>query len=294
MHFAFLPLSICVKFFINIFFYLLADVRRHTAMNFNKGLVDFRLCWDSLNHITAPTISGRFSHSAIVHENSMYIFGGGSSTATTFNDLWRFDLSNRQWIHPISMGTYPSPKACATMVSHNNCLILFGGWRHPSTFPPYQPWRLFDELHCYNIHENKWLALTTLDGPPPMTGHSATVHKNVMIVFGGYSQNDGQASSSNDVWALDLLNFTWSKKETTNAKPAARYGQFQIVLDNEHCLILGGCGGPNNMFTDAWILDMSKDLWSWKLVTIKNKKWAATHMWCNPACKVRSSQFLKW
>lgn len=273
---------------------IIADVRRHTTLNFHKGLVDFRLCWKPLNHAVPPTIAGRYSHSAIVHENSMFVFGGGSSTETTFNDLWRFDLSCRKWIRPISMGTYPSPKACATMVCYKNNLILFGGWRHPSTFPPYQPWRLFDELHSYSIEENKWLAVTTLDGPPPMTGHSATVHNGKMVVFGGYcgfAQNEGAAASSNDVWSLDLSTFVWTKKETTNVKPAPRYGQFQIQLDDTHFLILGGCGGPNNMFNDAWVLDMSKELWIWRSVIIKNKKWAASHMWCNPACKVYQHRF---
>lgn len=235
----------------------------------------------------SPTIAGRFSHSAVVHKNSMFIFGGGSSTATTFNDLWRFDLSNRQWIRPISMGNYPSPKACATMVCYKNNLILFGGWRHPSTFPPYQPWRLFDELHAYNINENKWISMNTLiDGPPAITGHSATVHKDSMIVFGGYSQDEHTGTSRNDLWSLDLKSLVWSRKETSQVKPAPRYGQFQIALSDDHCLIMGGCGGPNNMFNDAWLLDMTHALWQWIRIPIRNKKWAATHMWCNPACKV--------
>lgn len=235
----------------------------------------------------APTIAGRFSHSAIVHENSMYIFGGGSSTATTFNDLWRFDLSKREWIRPLSMGTYPSPKACATMVCHRNSLILFGGWRHPSSYPPYQPWRLFDELHVYSIKENRWTVNTPIDGPPPMTGHSATIHGNTMVVFGGYQKHDVTTASSNDVWCLNLDNFTWKKAETSQLKPPPRYGQFQHYLDENNLLIIGGCGGPNNMFSDAWVLNMCNDnSWKWKMVTIKNKKWAATHMWCNAASKV--------
>lgn len=134
------------------------DVRRHTTLNFNKGLLEFRLCWRALHGIdVAPTIAGRFSHSAVIYKNSMFVFGGGSSTATTFNDLWRFDLSSRKWDRPISMGNYPSPKACATLVCYKNSLILFGGWRHPTTFPPYQSWRLFDELHSYNVVENRWV-----------------------------------------------------------------------------------------------------------------------------------------
>lgn len=277
-----------------VYLLFLTDVRRHTILNFNKGLVEFRLRWKSLENIdVTPTIAGRFSHSAIVYKNSMFVFGGGSSTATTFNDLWRFDLSSRKWERPISMGSYPSPKACATLVCYKNALILFGGWRHPTTFPPYQSWRLFDELHSYNVVENRWTSISTMDGtsPPPVTGHSASVHKDAMIVFGGFSQDEHTGTSKNDLWSFDLKGSVWTRKETCQIKPAPRYGQFQIALSDNHCLIMGGCGGPNNLYNDAWLLDMSQEPWQWKQINIRNKQWAATHMWCNPACKVGVTRF---
>lgn len=69
----------------------------------------------------APTITKRYSHSAVVYDNSMFVFGG-CMTMTTFNDLWRLDLSKRKWIRPLVMGTYPSPKACSSLVRHNDSL----------------------------------------------------------------------------------------------------------------------------------------------------------------------------
>lgn len=233
-------------------------------------------------------IAGRFSHSAIVYKNSMFVFGGGSSTQTTFNDLWRYDLSSRLWVRPTSTGSYPSPKACSTLVRYKDFLILMGGWRHPSTFPPYQLLRLFDELHAYNVSENRWMALNaTHDGPPPVTGHSATVHGDSMVVFGGYTLEEHVGTRLNDIYSLDLTTLAWTKKETNERKPAPRSGQFQIALSETHCLIMGGCGGPNNMFNDVWLLDMTQEPWQWSSIPIRNKKWGATHMWCNPACKVR-------
>lgn len=112
-------------------------VKRHTTINFHKNLGEYKLYWKPLNQ--ANEISPlncpdgpprRFSHASVVHKDSMYIFGGGSTTSTTFNDLWRFDLSKRQWIRLQSVGTYPSPKACSTMVYYKEKLILFGGWRY--------------------------------------------------------------------------------------------------------------------------------------------------------------------
>jgi len=93
-----------------------------------------------------------------VTENSMYVFGGCTSTSTTFNDLWRLDLNKRQWIRPLTMGTYPSPKACASLVCYKDALILFGGWTHPSPYPLHQVQNVTQNnftagnvRNCYNI-----------------------------------------------------------------------------------------------------------------------------------------------
>ena len=59
---------------------------------------------------------------------SVFIFGGCTSTSTTFNDLWRLDPTTREWSRILANGTYPSPKACATLVkSKPGELMLFGG-----------------------------------------------------------------------------------------------------------------------------------------------------------------------
>nr|XP_053635821.1 F-box only protein 42-like [Cherax quadricarinatus] len=100
-------------------------------------------------------ISRRYSHSACVFDSSMYVFGGCTSTNTTFNDLWRFDLGLHEWTRLLTTGTYPSPKAYASMVTWNNCLVLFGGWTHPSLYPLHQQWVLFSELHVFDILGNR-------------------------------------------------------------------------------------------------------------------------------------------
>lgn len=247
----------------------------------------------------------------------MYVYGGGSS-ATTFNDLWRFDLSTRQWHRPLSTGTYPTPKACASIVAHGDRLIVFGGWCHPSANQLHQSWRLFNELHSYSIGARVWTHHAVADGgrgPPPMTGHSVSVHRDRMVVFGGFQQqelarrpethrrgtddangggnDDDDAAavqligSSNSVWCLDLATFRWQEQRTSAVRPPPRYGQCQVRLDDDRLLMLGGCGGPNNMFSDAWILRMEGPLWQWQPVRIGNRKMMATYMWCNPACRVR-------
>uniref|UniRef100_A0A182WF10 F-box domain-containing protein n=1 Tax=Anopheles minimus TaxID=112268 RepID=A0A182WF10_9DIPT len=265
---------------------LATNMRVRKQSNLQKGLIDFNLCWKEIVHDSTPRIAARFAHASSLHRNSMYVFGGASSYDTTFNDLWKFDLSRREWIRPISMGTYPSPKAGATLVCHNDLLILYGGWRHAYT--QYHMCTLIDELHVYNTVENRWTIHNQAFEPPPMTGHSATVHHNQMVLFGGYQNCKDNLRTSNDLWVLDLERLVWKRPTVSDLKPAPRYGQFQMAVGEDHILVLGGTGGVNRVFNDAWLLDMQRDTWVWKRVQIKNKKSTVTHNWCYPACNVGS------
>ncbi|XP_053680619.1 F-box only protein 42 [Anopheles nili] len=265
---------------------LAKNVKARTNANLQKGFIDFNLCWKEILNESTPRIAARFGHASQLHRNSMYVFGGASSYDTMFNDLWKFDLSRREWIRPISMGTYPCPKAGASLVCYNNSLVLYGGWRHPSTV--LEICALLNELHVYNIAENRWTAHNHAFGPPPMTGHTATVHKNQMVLFGGYQQNHDRHCTSNDIWVLDLERFIWKKPDVSDLKPSPRYGQFQMAVDENHILVLGGTGGVNRMYNDAWLLDMRKDTWVWKRVQVKNKQSTIIHNWYYSACIVGS------
>ena len=72
--------------------------------NFHQMLCSSQMIWSHIRNEQGPTITDRFSHSACYFHQSMYVFGGCSATSTTFNDLWRFDLSTRQWVRPLAMG----------------------------------------------------------------------------------------------------------------------------------------------------------------------------------------------
>ncbi|XP_034231582.1 F-box only protein 42 [Thrips palmi] len=264
------------------------NVIRVMTLKLTHAITTMDVAWQAITPVEMePTITKRFSHSACYHDNSMYVFGGCTSTSTTFNDLWRLDLNKRKWVRPLATGTYPNPKACSSMVQSNNALIVFGGWTLPSPYPVYQACRLFSELHIYSITENRWTCINTAFSPPGMAGHSATVHGDTMVVFGGLkSENNGQYASSNDVWCFNLRTQEWTKPATSTTKPNARYGQSQIWLKKDAILIIGGCGGPNMIYNDVWLLSLKGSVWEWREVEVQNREWAATYMWCHRACRV--------
>ena len=79
---------------------------------------------------------------------------------------------------------------------------------------------------------------------------------------------------------------TWTQEDIPEPRPRARYGQSQLYLDEDHLLILGGCGGPSHVYLDVWLLVMKTPHWKWIECTVKNPEHASDNMWCHPACKV--------
>ncbi|XP_016381841.1 F-box only protein 42-like [Sinocyclocheilus rhinocerous] len=146
-----------------------------------------------------------------------------------------------------------------------------------------QPERFFDEIHTYSPSKNWWNCIVTTQGPPPMAGHSSSVMGSTMVVFGG---SLGARQMSNEVWVLDLEHWSWSKPAVSGPCPHPRGGQSQIVIDSDTLLILGGCGGPNALLKDAWLLHMSASPWTWQQLRVENEDHGAPELWCHPACKV--------
>lgn len=225
----------------------------------------------------------------------MYVFGGCTIANTTFNDLWRFDLSSRTWIRPIATGTFPSPKACASLVEYNNKLILFGGWTHSSPYPIHQEWRIFSHIHLFDTTTDRWSSVVPRSSCPAMAGHSASIIGHQMIVFGGLKtevNTSSPFSSSNDIWILNLNDFVWHKQKTSSLKPLPRYGHSQVVVNDRHILIFGGSGGPNMLFSDIWMLCISGDEsseWQWKPIDITNRDTTVgPSISFHPTCKVLS------
>lgn len=283
--------KLLIQFFDNIevtycFFAATLDAQ---ATKFRASIRTANVQWFYYNPQEAPRISARYSHSCCLHSNLMYIFGGCTAGKTTFNDLWTFDLLSRQWIRPLASGSYPPPKACCSMIPYHKQLILFGGWTHASANRIHDSWKLFNHVHTFDTETKKWTLLETRNGCPPTSGHSASIHRDQMIVFGGLRSIENapyQYSPSNEVWVLDLLSNQWRKQETSSPQPEARYGHSQMVID-DHVIILGGCGGPNNILNDMWLLNLQGDVWQWSPINIECDNSEFPVLGFSPVCKVR-------
>lgn len=73
--------------------------------------------------------------------------------------------------------------------------------------------------------------------------------------------------------------------------PAPRYGQTQISLDESRVLVVGGCGGPNQIFSDVWLLTFAeKGIGNyngyWEKVTVAGDEGSVPNDFHYSGCKV--------
>lgn len=140
----------------------------------------------------------RHSHSCAILGHNMYVFGGLSATLTAYNDLWMLDLNTKQWMRPSTSGSYPSPKAATTLLARdsNKELILYGGYSHPYSHSFNQQVNFFDECHVFSARKSVWHAQIFTQDTPKLAGHSASLIRNFMILFGGCNSTLGNKSNS--------------------------------------------------------------------------------------------------
>merc|ERR1719228_1068914 len=72
----------------------------------------------------------RWHHSAVVHEASMFIFGGCNDDKTKRNDLWEYKFATGQWSQWFINGRKPVARSGHAAAVYDGKLWIFAGHEH--------------------------------------------------------------------------------------------------------------------------------------------------------------------
>ncbi|CDW58845.1 Kelch 4 and F-box-like and Kelch 3 and RVT 1 doma in containing protein [Trichuris trichiura] len=241
---------------------------------------------DQLYSTECANIWSRFAHAACYHKSgSIFVFGGMTSTFGFLNDIWKFNLTTRVWKRLPSKGDLPRPKASSSLIAYGDKLILFGGWC-PSQWRACRPGNVFcDNLHCYCISTGAWTSIPSRGtGSEPLANHSASLIGDWMILFGGLTPS----GCTNKIRVFDIRRKVWFLPLTSPVRPSPRCLHSQVILDDEHLLIVGGeCMGKTNLF-DVWLLTVGHEntIWQWEQLDVFTNEPSLPLLWSRQACKV--------
>ncbi|XP_010942274.1 thiohydroximate-O-sulfate sulfur/sulfate-lyase (nitrile-forming) NSP5 isoform X3 [Elaeis guineensis] len=200
----------------------------------------------------------RSYHSMAADEQRVYIFGG-CGNAGRLNDLWAYDISDRQWIQLPSPDESCRPRGGPGLaVAGGKIWVVYG-------FSGVE----LDDVHCFDPISEKWtLVETSGDKPSPRSVFStAGIGKYVIIYGGEIDPSDlghlGAGKFSAEVFALDTETNAWKKlKDFSDAseQPGPRgWCAFSCgkIEGKEGLLVYGGNSPTNDRLDDIFFLTPS-------------------------------------
>lgn len=215
-----------------------------------------------------PQILGRSPparkrHTATAINDSIWIFGGRARNHV-LSDLYTLHVPTLSWQKPQTWGTRPLPRYghTATYVPKLNCIVVIGGFTVAG---------MRADVYSLDIETLRWTPQRSnarrQDEPAPRLCHSALLitHENVdyIAVFGGNSQ--GQAYL-NDLWLLNLQDWSWSQPTTSGDCPSRRFTHSSFLLpsaDGSSDKFAIWAGADRELFpTDLTEFDMSTMKWN--------------------------------
>lgn len=120
--------------------------------------------------------------------------------------------------------------------------------------------------------------------PHPRGAHAAVALGGSLLVFGGYGGPGYSRRDFNDLHALDLASWAWTKLETTGEPPAPRSGH-QAVAVKDKLYVMGGWNSMAQ-FHDVWVLDTAD--WAWSQSAAGGEEAWGPQRWNHTAVSVRA------
>jgi len=214
---------------------------------------------------TAP--SARYGHTALLHNDCMWVFGGVDGKNTAFNDFHFFDFKTNQWGNVGKSGdvVWPPPRYDHSSVIIQNHMWVFGG---AVTNKKY-----LNDMYCFDFDSKQWKSIEASSNTPgPRAGHLtfATAEgedkDKKLWIFGGFS-GDGGFTYHKDTHSFDLVSHNWSEEEVTGSLPPT--GRPLVGAMDHRKGVIYVYGGYDGQYAVGTFLEFE----------LKSKKWSVAQLW---------------
>ena len=169
---------------------------------------------------------------------------GGRQEGEALNDLWAFDLGEREWVQISTSGGPAAPRFGHGAVFDEQArrLVVFGG----------QGAAFFNDVWAFEEASNVWKDVTPAGAAPAKRyGMSAALDaaSGRMFISHGFTDQ----GRFDDTWALPLAADAWSDVSPAGTRPIERC-LHRLVWDasNQRLLLFGGQTNSDPFLGDLW------------------------------------------
>ncbi|KAF0419850.1 galactose oxidase [Gigaspora margarita] len=168
------------------------------------------MSWSSFN----LTVEARTGYTATLHSDGTIVYTGGRSTVdynyTSMNEIQIFDTNSFAWRDMIAVGATIGERGSHSAVLVNNSkIIIYGGSTTNLGIAANPEFAILD----MSVTPFNWI-IPNISGSnvapfPSLTGHSAILYDDFMIIAFGRYTIQGQERLSNKIYIYDTRNHEW-------------------------------------------------------------------------------------
>lgn len=230
----------------------------NTVFIFDAGRLSIVLADLDTSLWRIPIVSGTIppalrAHTTTAYRSKIYLFGGGTGNNDYYNHVYMFNTLTHRWTCLLesdrSNPSFPTPRRAHTSVQFDSGMYIFGGGSGAAGLNDL--WRL-------DFTRNPtWTQLHPIGRKPePRVYHTATVVRDVMIIYGGL---DGKQCFSN-MYIYNFVSNTYTELIIPNGPRLCRISHTTTCVGSQ-LFIFGGSNGTvfNN---ELWIFDIPSKTWS--------------------------------
>ncbi|KAJ1147306.1 hypothetical protein NDU88_000187 [Pleurodeles waltl] len=193
----------------------------------------------------------RYGHTAVLIDDTIYIWGGRNDTEGACNVLYAFDVGTQKWSTPKVTGTVPGARD-----GHSACVLgknmyVFGGYEQLADC-------FSNDIHRMDTGCYSWTLIAAQGQPACWRDfHSATIIGRKMYVFGGRADRFGPFHSNNEIYCnrirvFDTDSNTWQESPPTPQPPEGRRSHSAFAYNGELFVFGGYNARLNRHFHDLW------------------------------------------
>ncbi|KAF5880274.1 kelch domain-containing protein 3, partial [Clarias magur] len=210
----------------------------------------------------------RYGHTAVLVEDTIYIWGGRNDTEGACNILYAFEVGIHRWWTPKVTGSVPGARDGHSACVLNKDMYIFGGYEQLADC-------FSNDIHKLDSHTMCWSLIKATGTPARWRDfHSATIIGTKMFVFGGRADRFGPFHSNNEIYCnkirvFDTETHCWLNTPTNQIQPEGRRSHSAFAYKGELYIFGGYNARLDRHFNDLW--KFNPEAFCWKKVEPKGK-----------------------